>query len=208
MASRRSVLHGVMWAGTTALALTAIGGVGFAAPAETGPAGACVGEARSASVAPSLDGSRAGSEECADNQVGVESPDLVDVLRGPAGPQGEPGRPGAEGEPGPRGQRGVQGAPGPAGPQGEPGPAGPAFETYQVKVTATNIAVARCNPGDLVLGGGADVSPGKGVSGEAVEVSRPDPNSGLPTGWIADNMVDSEKVEATVLCADTADSTG
>ena len=75
---------------------------------------------------------------------------------------------GTQGPPGPQGEQGIQGIQGPIGPNGTQGPPGPNVispeNTYQVRgndINTTNdqqvTSVASCDPGDIALGGIADV---------------------------------------------------
>jgi hypothetical protein len=116
------------------------------------------------------------------------------------------GPPGPAGPVGPVGPAGPQGATGPAGPQGETGPAGPAgppgpaggigsiylrfSETVVTPINTYGTAVATCDPGDLVLGGGHNT----GANVITVGRSFPDtPNSwtvsvvspNVAIGWVA-----------------------
>src|ERR1051325_3614766 len=77
---------------------------------------------------------------------------------GPAGPAGPTGPAGPQGATGPAGPAGPQGATGPAGPQGPAGNKGSIYlrssEMVFTPINTIGTAVATCDPGDLVLGGG------------------------------------------------------
>ncbi len=75
---------------------------------------------------------------------------------------GSAGSPGQTGERGPQGDRGLPGPKGDQGPRGDPGvmtvrerPA-----ASDVPANGTNTAIALCNPGEILLGGGFSVSGG------------------------------------------------
>src|SRR6185503_11243182 len=81
---------------------------------------------------------------------------------------GTQGPPGPQGPAGPQGEQGIQGIQGPIGPNGTQGLPGPNVispeNTYQVRgndINTTNnqqvTSVASCDPGDIALGGIADV---------------------------------------------------
>src|SRR5215475_9182225 len=90
---------------------------------------------------------------------------------GPSGPSGQPGSPGPPGPPGPSGAPGFQGPPGPTGPVGLTGPTGQSGSASLVVTTETMTttftrrllkgdlvtAIASCQPGAQVVGGGYTV---------------------------------------------------
>lgn len=104
-----------------------------------------------------------------------------------AGPRGVAGLRGPEGGSGPPGAPGTDGAP------GAPGAAGATSVTVRTGFSG----VANCLPGERAVGGGATA----GTGGQLV-YSRPNPTSGMPTGWRAtDNSADVFSPTTYVVCA-------
>ncbi len=103
---------------------------------------------------------------------------------GPNGPQGATGLTGKQGAPGPAGPAGAQGAPGPTGPSGASGTIVASTATSGVTVLSaadppvgtTVTATASCPQGQILLGGGAQVS-ATGFDGKNVTL-----RSSFPTG--------------------------
>jgi hypothetical protein len=120
---------------------------------------------------------------------------------GPPGPQGPVGPVGPQGPTGPAGNDGAPGTAGPPGPQGPAGLAGPAgaggqtitFYTRQNSQPSQEIrgAVATCDTGDQVIGGGFEVG-----ASEEVLASRPAGNS-----WIVEVRTFTSGVVAYAVCA-------
>ena len=110
---------------------------------------------------------------------------------GPAGPVGPAGPAGPQGATGPAGPAGPQGATGPAGPQGPQGPAGNLGTIYlrfsEMVTTPINTygtAVATCDPGDLVLGGGHNT----GATVVTVGRSYPDTTGSWTASVVSPNV--------------------
>lgn len=102
---------------------------------------------------------RRGTTPISWNQRGPQGPQGWQGPMGPQGPQGASGPQGVQGERGFTGPQGPQGASGPQGPQGAPG-AG-LSRVVQRSATAQFAtganyadALAVCNPGEILLGGG------------------------------------------------------
>lgn len=103
---------------------------------------------------------------------------------GPAGAMGPAGPAGPQGATGPAGPAGPQGATGAAGPEGPQGPAGNLGSIYvrfspsvSTPINTYGTAVATCDPGDLVLGGGHN------TGAAVVTVGRSFPDT--PGSWTA-----------------------
>lgn len=130
--------------------------------------------------------------------------------QGPAGPQGPKGDTGATGATGPKGATGATGAAGAQGPKGDTGatgaqgpkgdtgatgatgPQGPAgtfgalhAEHYALTVPSGDEGafVAACLTGTVVSGG---IDMGGFQPGATIQASRPEPQTGTPTGWYVD----------------------
>jgi hypothetical protein len=90
-----------------------------------------------------------------------------------------------------------RGARGPGGPQGAPGaPGTPGATNVTVRVGAGAIgsSTASCSPGERAVGGG-------GLTPDSyLDESRPQPESGTPTSWVA-GTDDISTVTAYVICA-------
>ena len=120
---------------------------------------------------------------------------------GPAGPKGDPGAAAAQGEKGEKGDKGDQGDAGPAGPagptgpqgsQGPQGPQGPAgaagfsglrreFKAEFLLGLETKTVDVACDPGQIVIGGGA-------LGENGVQVTESGPafiSGGSYNGWRA-----------------------
>lgn len=129
-----------------------------------------------------------GDKKLSWNKVGPQGPRGATGAAGPAGPTGPQGPTGATGATGPAGARGPAGAAGPQGPAGT-------FGTITVRSVSGAVGpgvqaagIARCNSGEIAIGGGASFGPsdGTGVGNVSLESSRPDPATGTsPTGWFA-----------------------
>ena len=97
--------------------------------------------------------------------IGPAGPTGATGATGPAGAAGATGAVGATGPAGPAGATGTQGPGGPPGPTGATGARGPQGLNTTYQVSSPNVttpigvyatAVATCNAGDRVLGGGYD----------------------------------------------------
>lgn len=84
---------------------------------------------------------------------------------------------GPQGPPGPTGPVGPTGSMGPAGPVGPAGPSGSSANTY---VRSANGASVSCDAGDIATGGGE-------TNRNNVISTRPNVDSGTPTGWVCGN---------------------
>lgn len=117
-------------------------------------------------------------------------------IQGAPGPQGPQGSSGPAGPAGPRGATGLTGKQGPVGQTGSRGPAGatglsgtavsstavtgtPVLSTVDPSIGTTVTALASCPPGDILLGGGAQVSaPGSSGKNVVLRSSYPTGNGG------------------------------
>jgi Collagen triple helix repeat (20 copies) len=99
--------------------------------------------------------------------VGPQGPQGLTGVQGPQGLTGAQGPQGVAGPQGSAGAPGAQGAAGPPGTQGEQGAPGPdkkleVRESHGASVTVppggTSFAIARCNPDEVVTGGGIRVA--------------------------------------------------
>jgi hypothetical protein len=104
---------------------------------------------------------------------------------------------------GPAGPAGPQGPQGEPGPQGPPGPASVVVRRIDVPIPGVEppvaptagrpegtVAVAKCNPGERAVGGGAGIETGRqGVAGvlsdEPAVGNGPAGDDEIPTGWLA-----------------------
>lgn len=98
--------------------------------------------------------------------------------RGRTGPAGAPGRDGADGR---DGQNGAQGPPG--------------ATNVVTRTGGPGTGTAHCNAGEVAVGGGGDAAGGQ------LTVSRPDPATGTPTGWMVNNTGTPFVPQAYVVCA-------
>ena len=168
--------------------------------------------------------------------TGLQGATGAQGIQGVPGPQGSPGPQGATGSPGPAGPKGAtgltgkQGSPGPAGSAGAPGIPGPTgaagasgtivastavsgttvLSAADPTVGTTVTATASCPPGEISLGGGAQVSaPGNGSKSVTLRSSFP---TGA-NGWRAVASVigplgtgEQMAVHPYVLCGKTSGS--
>ncbi len=116
--------------------------------------------------------------------TGVQGPQGLTGAQGPqgvAGPQGSAGAPGAPGAQGPAGPQGIQGEQGPPGPDKKL----EVRESHGASVTVppggTSFAIARCNPDEVVTGGGIRVAGAGNTINPTVEFSA-ELNT-QPTEW-------------------------
>lgn len=98
-------------------------------------------------------------------ETGPQGPPGVNGTDGEKGPQGEQGIQGATGPMGNTGHQGSQGPPGEIGPQGPAGPSTPssvytATGTGQIDENGNGVAIAICDTGDVVVGGGFEARAG------------------------------------------------
>jgi hypothetical protein len=121
----------------------------------------------------------------------------------PAGPQGPKGD---KGDPGIQGRKGDPGIQGPKGDKGDPGAT---KVTKRSKAGAPagaggySFTIASCQPGETLVGGGADPADVGGAKPTLV-ASRPDPNPNLPSWYVAvrnDGAVGTVTAVAYALCA-------
>ena len=117
---------------------------------------------------------------------------------------GPPGPAGATGPAGPEGPAGPQGATGPAGPAGPQGPAGDLGSIYvrfservETPINTYGTAVATCDAGDLVLGGGHN------TAASVVTVGRSYPDT--PGSWTVSVISPNVAIGwfAVAVCLDT-----
>ncbi len=162
--------------------------------------------------------------------TGAQGAPGVQGVQGAPGSQGPQGATGSPGPPGPQGATGLtgkQGAPGPAGAQGAPGPTGPSGASGTIVASAatsgatvvsaadpavgtTVIATASCPQGEIVLGGGAQVS-ATGFDGKNVTLRSSFPagsNGWRAVGSVIGPLVAGEHmaVHPYVLCGKTSGS--
>lgn len=114
----------------------------------------------------------------------------VKVAWNVVGPQGPQGWPGPQDAQGPQGAKGDTGAQGPQGAKGDTGPQGPGFngtvvhrDSVQIAPTSSGFVVVRCDPGQVVTGGGYFVQ----YSDLLVTENGPTPDTegATPEGWAA-----------------------
>lgn len=128
--------------------------------------------------------------------------------QGPEGPQGQAGPegpPGAEGPQGPEGAQGPVGPQGPAGEEGLPGVLGFYFVTTirdNIPAGSANALTADCDSGELVTGGGYEIS----STNKDVWVYVSQPYKFAQTvGWnvlVYNNSTGVQNIKAHAVCAD------
>jgi hypothetical protein len=145
-------------------------------------------------------------------ETGEQGPAGVNGAPGAQGPQGLPGAQGPQGIPGAQGATGPQGPQGNTGPQGPEGPEGPAGSLGSVVIYKRSVtvpapvgliteALAACDTGDNILGGGFNTT----TSGLQITRSEPFPFFS-PPAWVATATNEGDgtgTLHAHVLCLDT-----